>query len=141
MVIAAFYVMTADVSAEDAHPSNEIIDEAATSIEHFDRRITISNVMASAPAVAVGTDGVTHFAWVDGAPGSQRVSWKRSNDSLRTFTPDMTITTPFHSISNLSLVLNSAFGVAVVFEGRIASEASPIVHFLYSAGNDDWSPV
>ncbi|MHC1710087.1 MAG: hypothetical protein AB9819_06755 [Methanomassiliicoccales archaeon] len=40
MVIAAFYVMTADVSAEDAQPSNEMVDEAVTSIEHIDRRIT-----------------------------------------------------------------------------------------------------
>jgi hypothetical protein len=141
MVIAAFYVMTADVSAEEGQPSNEMVDEAVTSIEHIDRRITISNVMASSPAVAVGLDGETHIAWVDGAPGSQSVAWKRSNDSLKTFTPDKTVTTPFHSISNLSIVLHSAFGVAVVFEGRIAVEASPTVHFLYSAGNDDWSPV
>jgi len=139
MVIAAFYVMTAEVSAEDVTVTENEIEDAVSNLEHIDRRITISNSKASSPVVAVGTDGETHIAWVDGALGSQSVCWKRSNDSLSTFTSDRTVTATFHSISDLAIVLDSAFGVAIAFEGRMTADGSPAVYFLYSKDSDDWS--
>ena len=139
MVIAAFYVMTADVSADEVALPDTNVDEIVSNIEHNDRRITISNSMASSPAVAVGADGDTHIAWVDGEIGSQSVSWKRSNDSMSTFTSDEAITTSYYSISSISILLGSAFGTAIAFEGKLTSDASPSVYFLYSEDDDDWS--
>ncbi|MCX6651180.1 MAG: hypothetical protein NT131_05955, partial [Methanomassiliicoccales archaeon] len=139
MVIAAFYVMTANASAEDATVTENEIDPTISNIEHADRRITISNSKASSPVVAVGPDGETYMAWVDGALGSQNVCWKRSNDSLSTFTSDRTVTAAFYSISNLAIVLNSAFGAAIAFEGRTTADGSPSIYFLYSEDGDDWS--
>ncbi|MDD1772003.1 MAG: fibronectin type III domain-containing protein [Methanomassiliicoccales archaeon] len=139
MVIAAFYVMTADVSAEEVALPDDDVDEIISNIEHNDRRITISNSMASSPCVAVGPDSTAHIAWVDGRIGSQSVSWKCSNDSMSTFTSDETISTSFYSISNISIVLGSAFGTAIAFEGKLTADAMPSVYFLYSEDDDDWS--
>jgi hypothetical protein len=139
MVIAAFYVMTANVSAEEVSLPDDDADEILSNVEHADRRITISNSMASSPCVAVGPDGITHIAWVDGRTGSQSVSWKCSNDSMSTFTSDKTITTSYYSISNISIVLGSAFGTAIAFEGKLTADAMPSVYFLYSEDDDDWS--
>ncbi|MCX6650482.1 MAG: hypothetical protein NT131_02335, partial [Methanomassiliicoccales archaeon] len=140
MVIAAFYVMTADVSAEDTTVTENEIEDAVSNIDHVDRRITISNSKASSPVVAVGTDGETHMAWVDGEIGSQSVCWKRSNDSLSTFTSDKIITTSFYSISDLSiLLLDGPFGMAVAFEGRSSAGSMTTVYFLFSENGDEWS--
>lgn len=136
MVIAAFYVIGSNVGAE---PIDDVIDQEERSIvEHIDRRLTISDNGASSPQVQVDGD-VTHLFWVDGKIGSQRLAWKCSNDSLSTFTADRTITAPFHYISNIDIVLGSAFPLAVVFQGQLSADAPSSIYFLYMDDDDEWS--
>ncbi|MBI0581755.1 MAG: pre-peptidase C-terminal domain-containing protein [Methanomassiliicoccales archaeon] len=138
MVIAAFYVMGSDVRAETAEfEAAEALDQRS-SIEHADRRLTISNKGASAPCIGVQGD-TTHVLWVDGEEGAKKLAWKRSNDSLSTYTADRTITPFFHSISNIEIVLGSSFSVAVLFQGQKSPLDGTSVYFLYMDDSDEWS--
>ena len=138
MVIAAFYVIGSDVRAETAEAEAAEVLDQRPSIEHADRRLTISNKGASSPCIGVQGD-TTHVLWVDGEEGAQKLAWKRSNDSLSTFTADRTITPFFHSISNIEIVLGSSFPVAVLFQGQESPLGGTSVYFLYMDDSDDWS--
>jgi len=138
MVIAAFYVIGSDVSAETIDETADNLDEETPAIDHLDRRLTISNEGATSPCVAVYGD-LTHLFWIDGKIGDQQLAWKCSNDSLSTFTADQVLTASFHSISNIDVVKCSSFPLAVIFQGQTTSSIEPSIYLIFMDENEDWS--
>jgi hypothetical protein len=137
MVIAAFYVIGSDVRAETVDEPIAEMEEPTSAIEHLDRRLTISNDGASDPHIVLNGN-MTYLLWVDGNEGSQRLMWKRSNDSLGTFTPDTALTSKFHSIDDLSLCCSDGC-IAATFEARTSADSQSIVFYLYSSDGKEWS--
>lgn len=95
MVIAAFYVLTSDVSAEPVSIDSEVPSIQKTAQVHDNARITISNGAAISPSVVVDNEGIIHIVWTGVEGGSYSIYWKRSNDSLSTFTSDKQLSTSF----------------------------------------------
>jgi hypothetical protein len=79
-----------------------------------------------------------YLVWVDGKEGSQRLMWKRSNDSLSTFTPDTALTTKFHSIDDISLCCSDG-SMAAAFAARTTADSPSIIYYLYSSDGKGWS--
>ncbi len=141
MVIAAFYVLTSDVSAEPVSIDSEVPSIQKTAQVHDNARITISNGAAISPSVVVDNEGIIHIVWTGVEGGSYSIYWKRSNDSLSTFTSDKQLSTSFKMISNISLACDPNGGVvAIAFEGRINNIDASDIYLIYSTnGGLSWS--
>jgi hypothetical protein len=141
MVIAAFYVLTSDVSAEPVSIDSEVPSIQKTAQVHDNARITISNGAAISPSVVVDNEGIIHIVWTGVEGGSYSIYWKRSNDSLSTFTSDKQLSTSFKKISNVSLACDPNGGViSIAFEGRINNIDASDIYLIYSTnGGLSWS--